>query len=416
MKLTVSQPQNRIKTLRQLLSGKRNATRASIVNTITGLVAYSGSAFPSQEYLGNVAGVERETINRRMPDLDGKFFHKIYRHMDTCTYHPTSEFLNNRHHFYDLIPALRQISLLWIFSITSNIYSQNVTPYKEYYRKSDKRSSAWAMKRVENAPLGFYEPRSLQDQSNSIVFFKKRQQIAANTAMASKERVMEQTIAQLAAAFNLNNELAEQYVNQYSKSVLAKALQSFEQQRKVRKITNPKGWLAWVLADEQRKEQEKASRFPKNGKEAGHSTKPRNPNGHSPATELPNLTHVEQIEYLMNEILKFSKTFDPDKVYSPDAALNEYLKKIAMNSIASMQREVEQLLALLDDPNHNCSASCVDKSPFLRTFQVKDKAASTYSEGPDYEEHLDEISKDKLDPEEYKLVVRQYDYHRTARK
>ena len=149
---------------------------------------------------------------------------------------------------------------------------------------------------------------------------------------------MEQTIAQLAAAFNLNNELAEQYANQYSKSVLAKALQSFEQQRTKKKITSPQRWLAWVLADEQRKEQERASRFPKNGKEAGHSTKPRNPNGHSPSVATPN------------------------------AFMNDY------------------------------------------------EIASSYSEGEEYEEHLENISRDKMNPEGYKLMVRRYDYRRTARR
>jgi hypothetical protein len=229
---------------------------------------------------------------------------------------------------------------------------------------------------------------------------------------------MEQTIAmQLAAAFNINAEQAEQYSNQYSKSVLAKALQSFAAQKKKRTITSPSGWLAWVLADEEKKEKEQALRFPKTGREGGHSSKGSNPQGHSPSAEVPNLSHIEQVEYLMNEILKFSKTYNHDKIYSPDKQLNEYLHKIATNSITSMQREVDQLLAAFDDETHECKPGCVKQSLFLRA--PKQQATVDHSQptsDKEYESHLDDISKDKNDPIAYKELVRKYDYNRTARR
>ena len=342
MKLTVSQPQNRIKTLRQLLSGKRNATRASIVNTITGLVAYSGSAFPSQEYLGNVAGVERETINRRMPDLDGKFFHKIYRHMDTCTYHPTSEFLNNRHHFYDLIPALRQISLLWIFSITSNIYSQNVTPYKEYYRKSDKRSSAWAMKRVENAPLGFYEPRSRQDQSNSI-FFLKKSSTSDQDRYLSKEKVMSELrpIVQVVKdTFGLDD-IQTDYYAKYDDIILQKAIQKYMDVRKTRHIDYPSSYFKSVVASIRNSP---SGLFPKTGETNKHLSKPRNPNGHSPASDAPKMTDNERIGFLVKEIASFKeKIANPEKYFLPKVNLVEALE-VGRALLAAREQELADLI------------------------------------------------------------------------
>ena len=118
----------------------------------------------------------------------------------------------------------------------------------------------------------------------------------------------------------------------------------------------------------------------------------------------------------MKEILKFSKTYDPSKVYSRDEKMNEYLHKIASNSIASMQREVDKLLAQLDDPNHICKPGCVDQSLFLRKpKQQADVDFAQPSADKDYEDHLDTISADKSDPTGYKELVRKYDYGRIAR-
>ena len=69
----------------------------------------------------------------------------------------------------------------------------------------------------------------------------------------------------LAGTFNLNAEQQEQY-SRYSNAVLLKTLQSFAEQRKIRKINSPHAWLAWVTADEARKEQEQGQRSPKMGK------------------------------------------------------------------------------------------------------------------------------------------------------
>lgn len=175
----------------------------------------------------------------------------------------------------------------------------------------------------------------------------------------------------------------------------------------------PFNWISAVARSYQQKAPHSL-----NGKEGGHSTKAKNPHGHSPSQELPNLTHIEQVEYLAKEIMKFSKTYDPAKIYSPDAHMNEYLHKIANNSIASMQREVDELLAAFDDPTHACFDGCVEKSLFLRpaSKQANEPDYSRPTTDKQYEQHLDEISQDKSDPARYKELVRKYDYGRTARR
>ena len=384
---------------------ENNPLMLEILNHIIYLSTRFQKVFISQGTLAAKFNTSREWVNKLLARWKALGVIK-YRQQDfnrSCIYflHPLLNQEKNRIKFK--LPAA-----MLLFSISSLCSAAFEQPFT---LSNNKNLSIWKMVTVQAIDHGFYIPR----EAEAIVFLKNRQQTAINTAITSKERVMEDTISQLAAAFYLNEEQAEQYSNQYSKSVLQKALQSFQKQRTQRVINNPKAWLARVLADEERKEQEKAQHS-SNGKQAGHSTNPRNPNGHSPAQELPNLTHMEQIEYLVKEIFKFSKTFDPNKVYSRDPGLDEHLKKIAMNSIAGMQREVDQLLAQLDDPNHHCKIGCVDQSLFFRKQkQQADVDFTQQSADKDYEEHLNAISADKSDSAGYKELVRKYDYRRIAR-
>jgi hypothetical protein len=166
MTITQSQQQIFVKQTRNLLSGKRNATRRLGAQCIVTLLGYYGEAFPSQTYLGKKANVVRETANRSLKTLHGSILVIRNRgYKKTCQYWLTSEFLNNRHHFYDLIPALRTISLLLLFSITSNVYSQNVTQYKELTGASRRTASAapavatsrWQIAVVKNKKTAFYD-------------------------------------------------------------------------------------------------------------------------------------------------------------------------------------------------------------------------------------------------------------------
>ena len=221
---------------------------------------------------------------------------------------------------------------------------------------------------------------------------------------------MEQSIAmQLAAAFNLNKEQAEQYANQYSNTVLAKALQSFEAQRKTKKITNPQRWLAWVAADEERKEMEKASR-PKTGR-GMDSYQKKVVNGtfnanHSPAQEAPKTSKDERITFVLREIANYEKQLAERRLWLKNVPGGEHLIIMAENAIANYKKELADLH--YSAPDMQCEAP---------RYSQQDPQADEYRIGDhDYESHLDRISADKSDPAGYKLMMRRYDYHRTARK
>jgi len=384
---------------------ENNPLKLEILNHLIYLSTRFRVVFISQGTLAAKYNVTRQWINELLRRWKSLGVIK-YRQQDfnrSCVYLINPLLAQEKNRIKFKLPAA--VLLLVVSSLCSAVYGRELT------LSNIRNLSNYKMVIVPAVDYGFYEPR----EAESVIFVKNSKQSIPYNAITSKERVMEDTIMQLAAAFNLNAEQAEQYSNQYSKSVLQKTLQSFQKQKSTKKITNPQRWLAWVLADEERKEREQASRS-SNGKMGGHSTTSKNPGGHSPSEELPNLNHMEQIEYLMKEILKFSKTYDPSKVYSRDEKMNEYLHKIASNSIASMQREVDKLLAQLDDPNHICKPGCVDQSLFLRKpKQQADVDFAQPSADKDYEDHLDTISADKSDPTGYKELVRKYDYGRIAR-
>ena len=415
MNITQSQEQIKLNPLIKEVMDENNPLMLEVLNCLIYLSHQHHHVFISQGTIAAKFNVSVKWVNRLLARWKalGVIRYRQQGFNRSCLYIINPLLFYERNRLKWKLSALNII--LHVTSLCSGVFSEEflLSNIRNIHRKK------YQVIEVRNEGYGFYEEGYGKTEKYIIedLFINNKQQPSGNQYCPQRRESMETNIMQkLASAFSLNAEQAEQYSNQYSKSVLNKALQSFEKQRTKRKITNPKGWLAWVLADEERKEQEQTSRSSK-GKEGGHSGQSRNPGGHSPASEVPNLTHMQQIEYLMKEIMKFSQAFDPDKVYSPDPQMNEYLKKIARNSIAGMQREVDQLLKTLDDPTHVCLSGCVDKSQFLRAPKQEltvDFSQPTSDE--EYEEHLDDVSKDMSDPFGYKELVREYDYRRTARK
>lgn len=410
MNYTASQQEIYIKQLRKLLSGKRNATRRSVTGSIVSLLGYSGEAIPSQTYLGSHAGVVRETVCRSLKTLHGSILVVTNRgYKKTCQYWLTSEFLNNRHHFYDLIPALRQISLLLLFSITSNVFSQNVTQYKEHNRAAP---SKWKMVTVPSPDYEFYEARPSKKESITHLFINKQQQSSKNTHWPQRREVMYNEVVQLlAGTFNLNAEQQEQY-SRYSNAVLLKTLQSFAEQRKIRKINSPHAWLAWVTADEARKEQEQGQRSPKMGKGMdSYQRKVVNATfnaNHSAAPNAPNMSLEERIAFLNSEIANYERIIaNPKDFFKANVDIGMALE-VGMSRLKACQSELLSLQRPGAKPQPSSSLS--------NTFKKDYDIASVYSEGPEYEDHLDEVAKTMRDPEGYKDLVRRRDYRNTARR
>jgi hypothetical protein len=361
----------------------------------------------SQSYLAEKAYVSRETVCKSMPDIDGEVIVKIYNHFETCDYWLTSWFLNNRHHFYDLIPSLRQISLLMLFSITNNVYSQNVTLYKDINYSNRTSSTAgvvvpqfgtgWVMLTVKNAPLEYDDPGYASWNPSTTIIYKQNNK-QTNTTTTSidvlplKESVMNQkpAIQLIADSYGLSVQ-QEELLSNYSDAALEYALKQLVRTNKHKAINAPVNWIAAVAASFEKK----AQRFPNKGKEVGHSAQPRNPSGHSPAGEPSNLSYDERIEFASNQESVW------EEIFQSGESIAGFHDGYAERAKSNWQR-------IAKNPQEFPSS--------INSFQnTKQQSANYGKDDPDYEEHLDEISRDKSDPEGYKLMVRAYDYRRMAR-
>jgi hypothetical protein len=129
----------------------------------------------------------------------------------------------------------------------------------------------------------------------------------------------------------------------------------------------------------------------------GHSVKQSNPGGHSPAGEQSNLTYDERREFASDQESIWDEIFEVSSNMQASGFHQGYPERVKSN----WKRIGEQ-------PQEFPTSS--------NAFKNNIDEASCYSEGSDYEEHLNRISADKTDPEGYKLIVRKYDYRRTARK
>lgn len=386
------------------LMNENNALMLDILNYLLLLSKHKYRVFVAQSTIAAVFNISREWVNKLLAKLKelGAIKYKQMGFNRSCLYVFNPLLIKERLRLLWKLPALRVV--FCVSSLCSAVFNG------EFTLNNIRNISNYKMVTIPEADYHFYEPR----EAETVVFVKNKQQVTINNAIASKERVMDDqqsVINRLSDTYGLSVSQQDMLSN-YSEEALQYAYNELKRQNKQNSLNNPVNWIAKVAAAYKGK----AQQFPKRGNAISHTTTATNPKGHSPSEELPNLTHMEQIEYLMNEILKFSKTYDPSKVYSRDEKMNDYLHKIATNSISGMQREVDQLLSNLDDPNHICKVGCVDQSLFLRKpKQQSDVDFTQPSADKDYEEHLDAISADKSNSAEYKELVRKYDYGRIAR-
>jgi hypothetical protein len=402
---TQSQQQIFVKQLRQLLSGRRNTTRRSVTNSIVSCLGYYGEAFPTQTYLGSKADVVRETACRSLKTLQGSILVIRNRgYKKTCQYWLTSEFLNNRHHFYDLIPALRQVNLLLLFSITSNVYSQNVTQYKELNKPNKRTASSWQFAVVKNAGYGFYE----QHPSETIVFFKKQQSTTSiGYQPLEGEAIMNNSVITfLAETYGLSVD-QEQRLNNCSTESLEYAVKELNRQQQTTTINNPVNWISKVAAAYK----PGSTSFPKMGRMGDYAKKIVNVstnNNHSPSKHRPNISVDERIDLLEKEITKYK-----DMIANPE---NYFKKPVDISSAVEGTRS--RLMATEDELSQiKMPGAKVHAQPSLSNdFKTDYEIASRYTEGPSYEADLDELAKRMSNPEEFKKFRRRTDYRRTARK
>lgn len=410
MKYTLSQQETRIKKVRDLLSGDISTTRRTITDTNVRYLGYFGIAFPSQAHLGDLAAVRRETANRSIKTLSGEDlpFDKVYRHRKTCIYWLNSWFINHRHRFYDLIPSLNKISLLMLFSLISNDFSQNVTPNNNI--NYSKRTTApakvivpqfgngWVVCTIRNSGYDYYDPDyGAHEPFTTFIYKPTTKQTSdtttSNSVLPLKERVMsnKSVIDLIADTYGLSVQ-QEQMLEGYSEEALQYALKQLVRQNKTKTINAPVNWIAKV-----------ASTFGRrgkgfiNGKMAdGVVDQPTlNPGGHSPMAERSHLSNEERIAYAVEQESIWEEIDDCSDNMIEMGFHTGYPERVKANW-KRIQTHPEEFPRA---SNHFMNIEPTNMEVDL-----------------DYEEHLNEISKDKSNPVGYKEFVRTNDKRRTVRK
>jgi hypothetical protein len=405
MTYTQSQQEIFVKQQRQLLSGRRNATRRSATNSIVSCLGYYGEAFPTQSYLANKAHVVRETICRSLKTINGSIIVKINRgYKKTCRYWLTQEFLNNRHHFYDLIPALRQINLILLFSISSNVYSQNVTQIKELTGAKPRWGvSVLQYRNDEHSGYHFFEKD--YGKKSIIPLFLKNKSITTTTTtrepskvvvVNKKDKVMISEVSRNFIIRSQNSPNAKQALEnpEIKAALFTPLMQEIQQSLKWEesealmlaaiptdalahtwaiakrildgsfKLTTPIddsfNWFVGVSAKKCKELELMIDRrfyqalctikgiepvIPgQNPKPLRQGSKPRNPQGHSPAKHEPKMTDNERIGFLVKEIAGFKeKIANPEKYFLPKVNIEEALE-VGKALLASYEKELADLL------------------------------------------------------------------------
>jgi hypothetical protein len=396
MNFTLSQ--EKISEIKRSLTGKRGKTRRIVLNTIVGLLNAHGNASPGQTYLaGQAKRRRRETGNRTVKRLcELGIIIKKYRHEETCLYFLSPSFFQYRHLFYELVPALRQLGLLLLFSLTSNVFAKEVTQLKNINYNSRKREISLLTFRANEANgYNFYD----KDYGKLItiqVINKKQSITIEKQQLCPKESVMnQQTIINvIAQAYNLSIEQQE-LLSRHSFEALEYARKELYRQKKQYSLSNAQSATSWFSAVANSFEK-KASRS-SNGKMPAYSTKPMNPGGHSPAGDASNLSNDERIQFAMNEESAWEEITETTPIMESVGLHLGYVDRAKSN-----WKRIGQI------PKEFPTSS--------NAFKNDLSEAEKYTEGPEYEEHLNAISEDKPDPAGYKRRIRITDYRRIARK
>lgn len=398
MKLTTSQQQNQINPLIRGIMDGNNEKALKLLNHLIFLSTVHRSVYVSQGTLAAMFDTTREWVNkllRRWKDLGViKYRQRDYNRSCIYFFHPLLNQEKNRISFKLPAAAL-------LFSVSSLYSAVFHGPFTLNNIRKYIYENSYQIVPVSRPDYGFYEQRPVREQQYSVVFLKNKQTTTTiYPSQPLKERVMNQSpvINLIADAYGLSRQ-QEDMLSNYSDAALEYAVRQLAVAKDKQIINSPVGWIAKVAAAFREKGQHSL-----NGKVVGHSAKPRNPNGHSLASHA-NFNRDERIAFLVSEIASFTeKIANPQKYFHPNVDM-----EIALTVGRALLKANEDELAMLQ--RGGTSHVPVYSNKFMDNYDD----ASAYSEGADYIDHLDQISHDKSDSEGYKLMVRRYDYKRTAR-
>ena len=365
-----------------------NSSRTKFLSSLLRQLWQYREIFPSQTCLALSNDRCRATANRQLSVMEQMgWITKKRRYNSTCVYKINPLIIAARHLLWEKFPVLKTISIFLLHSAVIAGLQENVTSsINSLFINNQSYQSSY----VDRHPTCrmTYRYRKVDDE----------------IVREEGKRVVKQSVKEyIITNFGLDANFLAEFDDDFLKDVC----RSYMKASNKRKIDNPAGYLRTAIIQRSQDIQ-----IPKMGSSNVVKQSDRQSTNHSPASEVPNLTHIEQIEYLMNEISKFAKSFNSDEISSSPEVMKDYLLKIAQNSIKGMQKEVERLIDIYNDADHSCGAGCVEQSRYIRVKKPEITEKKFIPWDQEYEDHLQEISKDKTDPDGYKLMVRKTDLRR----
>lgn len=228
-------------------------------------------------------------------------------------------------------------------------------------------------------------------------------------------------ITLISQAYNLSIDQQEQ-LSRYSFEALEYARKELYRQNKQNSLQGAHSATSWFSAVASSFDK-KASQ-PKTGRTMSYAAKKvvygGTNNNHSYSTlganpdnpdDPLNLSIEERVEFAQTQIDAF------DAVLSEgDSILLQDQPRVRGGGFRSLADVMKGMAPNMKNRWKDLKKNPKDIPSLMNDFKVNLDDASNYTEGEDYEEHLNNISKDKTDPEGYKLVVRKRDYRGTARR
>lgn len=388
MNITVSQQEYKINPLIKGVMDENNPLMLEVLNYLIYLKHHFGAVFPSQGTIAARFKVSRQWVNALLAEWKSKGIIQ-YRQQGfnrSCVYAINPILFQDRERLKYKLSALKLI--LHISFLFSGVFGDELTlsNIRNLY------SNKYQMVEVRNEGYHWYEV-GYGEISKHLFINNKQTPTSIGHQPLEGESIMNKSVINLIAdTYGLSVD-QEARLNNCSTEGLEYAVKEFSRQKQTTTINNPVNWIAKVAAAYKGN----APRFPKNGKEVGHSAQSRNAGGHSPAGDASNLSHEERIQFALYEESAWSEIFEP----TPALEVLGIHEGYAQRAQANWKR-------IAQTPQEFPTSS--------NSFKDTLDAGEQYTEGEEYEEHLNQISIGKTDPEAYKRRTRITDYRRIARK
>lgn len=388
----VSQQKNQINPLVWGIMNENNSLKLDILNYIIYLNHQFRHVFPSQGTIAAKFNVSREWVNKLLAEWkeQGVLRYRQQAFNRSCMYFFNPLLVQERERLKWKLSALRII--LCVSSLSIAVFSG------EFTLNNIKNIPTWRTATVRNVGYGFYDEH---DHETTVIYLKNKQTPTICGLQPLKERVMspKPVINLIADAYGLSRQ-QEEMLSNYSDEALEYAIKELTRQNKQKTINAPVNWIVKVAESYKKKAARNGVSYNRfsNGNEVTHSAQQRNPGGHSPAGEQSNLTNEQRIGFALEQESIWEEIFEVSQDLETSGFHAGYPERVRSN----WKRMGQQ-------PNEFPSST--------NGFKKDEDIAAQYgSDDIEYENHFKQISADKSDPEGYKLMVRKYDYRRTARR